>query len=242
LFFCIDEREESMRRAIEETDAEVETFGAAGFFGLAVDYQGIDDPHGAAFCPITIKPLHSVLEKPHKEDKVLLEQRRWRRRILGRLMQNTFVSSRTLIRGWLSTTTLGLLSAFPLIGQLLAPRRYAQWREWLNRAFLPGPQTELVFMRDGAEAHHSMEGLLSGFAATEEADCVASVLVPAGLTHHFARLVVVLGALLDSRSNWMLANRIPIYHSAVCSPMVTTAFEIQKRGKNSCLKNLSSQL
>jgi uncharacterized protein YbcC (UPF0753/DUF2309 family) len=193
LFFCLDEREESMRRAIEEVDPQVETFGAAGFFGVAVDYQGIDDPHGAAFCPVTIKPRHSVLERPHEEDQELLEQRRWRRRILGRLMQNSFVSSRTLMRGWLSTTTLGLLSAFPLIGQLLAPRRYAHWREWLNQAFLPEPQTELVFMRNTTASQHALEGLMAGFATTEEADRVASVLVPAGLTQRFARLVVILG-------------------------------------------------
>ena len=44
MFFCIDEREESMRRALEEVDPEVETFSSAGYFGVAVDYKGIDDP------------------------------------------------------------------------------------------------------------------------------------------------------------------------------------------------------
>ena len=43
VFFCIDEREESMRRALEEADPDVETFSAAGYFGVAVDYKGIDD-------------------------------------------------------------------------------------------------------------------------------------------------------------------------------------------------------
>jgi uncharacterized protein len=193
LFFCIDEREESIRRAIEEVDPEVETFSAAGFFGVAVDYQGIDDPHGAAFCPVTVKPRHSVLEQPKAEDRALLEKRRLRRRILGKLMQGSFVSSRTLMRGWLSTTTLGLLSAFPLVGQLLAPRRYAQWREWVNKAFLPEPRTELTFMGNTAESQGALEGLLVGFAAAEKAERVASVLVPAGLTRRFARIVVVLG-------------------------------------------------
>ena len=43
VFFCIDEREESMRRALEEVDPDVETFSAAGYFGVAVNYKGIDD-------------------------------------------------------------------------------------------------------------------------------------------------------------------------------------------------------
>ncbi len=193
LFFCIDEREESMRRALEEVDPELETFSAAGFYGVAVNYKGIDDPHGAAFCPVTVKPQHVVLEQPKAEDNALLERRRLRRRLLGRLMQNSFVSSRTLLRGWLSTATLGLLSAIPLIGQLLAPRRYAQIRERLNKAFLPEPQTELAFMRNTPQSQEAVAGLLVGFAAAEKAEIVAGILGPAGLKRGFARIVVVLG-------------------------------------------------
>jgi hypothetical protein len=193
VFFCIDEREESIRRALEELDAKVETFSAAGYFGVAVDYQGIDDPQGAAICPVVVKPRHAVLERPRAEDAALHYSRRWRRRLLGLLMRNSFVSSRSLVRGWLSTTLLGLLSAAPLIGHLLAPRRYAILRDSLNKAFLPEPRTELRFMRNAAESQDAVEDLLMGFAAGEKADSVASVLGPAGVTRGFARLVVILG-------------------------------------------------
>jgi uncharacterized protein YbcC (UPF0753/DUF2309 family) len=193
VFFCLDEREESIRRALEEVDPEVETFSAAGYFGVAVDYQGIDDPQGAAFCPVVVKPRHAVLEQPKAEDTQLHESRRWRRRLLGVLMRGSFVSSRSLVRGWLSTTALGVLSAVPLIGHLLAPRRYAILRGWLNKAFLPEPRTELRFMRNAAESQDAVEGLLTGFAAGEKADSVASVLGPAGLRRGFSRLVVILG-------------------------------------------------
>jgi len=193
VFFCIDEREESMRRALEEADAEVETFSSAGYFGVAVDYQGIDDPTGAAFCPVVVKPQHAVLEKPKAEDRGLLETRRSRRRFLGLLTRSSFVSSRTLMRGWLSTAALGLLSAVPLIGHLLAPRRYARLREWMNKAFLPEPRTELTLMRNTAQSQDAVEGLLMGFAAAEKAGSVAGVLGPAGLRGGFARIVVILG-------------------------------------------------
>jgi len=193
VFFCIDEREESMRRALEELDPEVETFSSAGYFGVAVDYQGIDDPHGAAFCPVVVKPRHAVLEQPKAEDSAMLESRRWRRRLLGLLMRNSFVSSKTLVRGWLSTSALGLLSAIPLTGQLLAPRRFAQLRDWLNKAFLPEPRTELRFMRNVGPSQDAVEGLLMGFAASEKAASLASVLGPAGLTRGFSNIVVILG-------------------------------------------------
>jgi hypothetical protein len=193
MFFCMDEREESLRRAVEEADPEVETFGAAGYFGIAVDYRGIDDPDSAPFCPVVVKPKHAVLEQPKAEDSALLERRRLRRRLLGLLMRSWFVSSRTLIRGWLSTTALGLLSAVPLTGQLLAPRRYAQLREWLDNSFLPAPRTELTLMRNTAQSQGAVTGLLMGFAAAEKTERVASVLGPAGLTGRFARLVLILG-------------------------------------------------
>lgn len=193
VFFCIDEREESMRRALEEADPEVETFSSAGYFGVAVDYKGIDDSHGASYCPVVIKPQHAVLEQAKSEDRDLLEKRRWRRRFLGLLTRSSLMSSRTLIRGWLSTAVLGVLSAVPLIGNLLAPRRYAQLRDWMNREFLPRPRTELTLMRNTAQSHSAMTELLMGFAAPEKAERVASVLGPAGLKSGFARLVVILG-------------------------------------------------
>jgi uncharacterized protein YbcC (UPF0753/DUF2309 family) len=201
VFCCLDEREESLRRAIEEADPDVETFGAAGYFGVAVDYKGIDDVHAAAFCPVVVKPRHAVHEQPKAEDSELLQRRRWRRRVLGLVTRNAFVSSRTLVRGWLSTTALGLLSAIPLIGHLLAPRRYAQLRDCMNREFLPEPRTELTLMRHTVQSQGAMTGLLMGFAAVEKAERVASVLVPAGLTRNFARLVIILGHGSSSLNN-----------------------------------------
>ena len=56
VFFCLDEREESIRRHLEEIAPEIETLGAAGFYGVAVDYAGIDDAHGVSLCPVVVKP------------------------------------------------------------------------------------------------------------------------------------------------------------------------------------------
>jgi uncharacterized protein len=158
-----------------------------------VDYKGIDDLHSAAFCPVVVKPEHAVVEQPKAEDSALLESRRSRRKILGLLMRNSFVSSKTLVRGWLSTSMLGLLSAVPLIGHLLAPRRYALLHDSLNRTFLPEPRTELTLMRNTTQSQSALAGLLTGFTPDEKAERVASVLRPAGLVSGFARLVLILG-------------------------------------------------
>ncbi len=193
VFFCLDEREESMRRALEEIDPRIETFGAAGFFGVAVDYKGIDDAHGVALCPVVVKPQHAVREHPTSEDSHLHEKREGRRRVWARMVRSFSIGSRSLVRGALSTAVLGTLSAVPLITRVLAPRQYGKLRDALNRAFLPEPRTELVLMRDDTRFQEAVGGMFLGFSDSEKADRVASVLGPVGLTSHFARLVVLLG-------------------------------------------------
>ena len=189
---CIDEREEAIRRHLEEIDPEIETFGAAGFFGVAMNYTGIDDANGAALCPVVVTPQHAVRERPQEKDHHLAESRNQRRRLWSRLAWNSFISTRTLLRGWLSTAVLGGFSVFPLLSRVLAPRQYSQLASWLNERFLPEPRTELTFARSH-ETSQSPEGLMAGFTVAEKVERVASVLGPVGLHKEMARLVLVLG-------------------------------------------------
>ncbi|MBX3467766.1 MAG: DUF2309 family protein [Planctomycetes bacterium] len=62
---CLDERNEALRRHLEEAGgARVETLGAAGFFGLAIAFRGLDDARPAALCPVVARPTHEVEERP----------------------------------------------------------------------------------------------------------------------------------------------------------------------------------
>ncbi|MFM7604980.1 MAG: YbcC family protein [Prosthecobacter sp.] len=191
--FCIDEREESVRRALEEVDPSIETYGAAGFFGCAIDYAGIDDAHGVSLCPVVVKPAHAVREVPLDEDAATLQKRQKLRQKWAALARGGDISSRTLVRGWLSTAFLGFFSLFPLVLRVLRPLTYARLMDWLNARFLPEPRTELAFTRDDPESREAATGLWDGFSTQEKVDRVASVLGPAGLHKGHARLVIVLG-------------------------------------------------
>jgi uncharacterized protein len=193
VFFCLDEREESIRRQLEEIAPEIETFGAAGFYGIAVDYAGIDDPHGVPLCPVVVKPKHAVRERPVSDHERLHSQRRNLRAAWASLARNMSLSSRTLVRGALSTGILGIFSLIPLIAHVLSPRQYARLSTMLNRWILPEPRTELTLMRTDEKGHDIAEHLLLGFTTEEKVDRVASVLAPAGLTSLFAPVVIVLG-------------------------------------------------
>ncbi len=206
--FCIDEREESIRRVLEEVDPCIETVGAAGFFGVAINYAGMDDADGVSLCPVVIKPAHSVREVPVEEHAHLHEQRQGLRRVWAKLARNGFISSRTLVRGWISTACLGFLSLFPLVLHVLTPLAYGRFIKRLNRAFLPEPRTEFTFMSDDAASRDATTGLMRGFTTQEQADRVYAVLGPAGLHKGHARLVVILGHGSTSLNN--------PYESAYC--------------------------
>lgn len=193
VMFCIDEREESIRRALEEIDPSIETHGAAGFFGCAIDYTGIDDAHGVALCPVVVKPAHEVRERAMDGHSHTDEKRQSLRRVWAKVVRHSYISSRTLVRGSFSTAFLGFFSLFPLALRVLNPLAYARLMAKLNDIFLPEPRTELSLMRDDATSKDATTGLLQGFSTQEKADRVAGVLGPAGLHKGHARLVVVLG-------------------------------------------------
>lgn len=208
VFFCVDEREESMRRALEEVDPSVETVGAVGFFGVAIDYTGLDDASGSPLCPVLVKPGHAVREVPVDRQYHLHSKRQSLRRGWATLARNGFISSRTLVRGWVSTAFLGFFTVFPLVLRVLSPRSYGKFIKRLNRAFLPEPKTEITFMRQDDASRDATTGLLHGFTEHEMAERVHSILAPAGLNKAHARLVLLLGHGSTSLNN--------PYESAYC--------------------------
>lgn len=193
VFFCIDEREESIRRALEEIDPGIETLGAAGFFGVAVHFEGQDDAHGAAFCPVVVKPQHAVFEQPQASDQALANKRQSRRKLWAGFAHHSFIGSRTLLRGGVGAVSLGWLSVFPLITRLLLPRQAGGWYARLADWSLPSPRTELTLLRDETTHPEKVAGFFPGFTIQEKADRIAGTLRAAGLTKNHSRLVVILG-------------------------------------------------
>jgi uncharacterized protein YbcC (UPF0753/DUF2309 family) len=194
---CIDEREESFRRHLEELAPEAETLGFAGFFGVAMKYRGAGEAHYRKLCPVPVTPRHEVVEEPlfAFEDASRLQAA-----VVGRAgaaALRMHHGSRSLLGG-VMTGLLGLVATVPLVARVLLPRTSAQLSGFVGRAFQP-PVTTLHLEREDDVPGPS--GLLVGFDVEEMTAIVEQVLTLMGLRTGFARLVLMAGHGSSSMNN-----------------------------------------
>jgi uncharacterized protein YbcC (UPF0753/DUF2309 family) len=187
---CIDEREESFRRHLEELAPAVETFGAAGFFNVPMYYRGLGDAHFVPLCPVAIRPQHWVTEEMIETRDEDHHRRVRARRFIGRLRQRIHTGSRTFATGAL-LAVFGALASVPLVARVLFPRLVARISRSAVRLVRPAAVTRLRL-----ERHQQTSGAESpefGFTLDEMADITERVLRDIGLTAEFSRFVLVVG-------------------------------------------------
>jgi len=195
---CIDEREESFRRHLEEVAPECETFGVAGFFGVAMYYRGAADAHYVPLCPVVIKPRHFVTEQVAFTHEAMRRRREVARRTLGAASHRWNAGSRTFWGG-IVTSLAGSLAAAPLVARVLFPRGTSRLRRLLGRFLRPPPATRLELERLEPEPADAPGHI--GYTLEEMAGIVERVLKDIGLTSHFSKLVIVCGHGSNSLNN-----------------------------------------
>jgi uncharacterized protein YbcC (UPF0753/DUF2309 family) len=186
--FCIDEREESFRRHLEETEPAVETCGAPGFFGVAMYHQGAGDAHPRPLCPVVIRPDHFVPEI--ELDAGFVERsRRVQRRAAGFLGYNVHLGSRMLVRGALLMTLLGGVMLVPLVLRVVFPWLSSRWGRVRDTSMAPS-RTRLRLERDEAKPP---VGKYGGYTPAEMASIVQRLLEDTGIAGRLSSLVLIVG-------------------------------------------------
>jgi uncharacterized protein YbcC (UPF0753/DUF2309 family) len=187
--FCIDDREESFRRLLEEVDPEVETFGIAGFFGVAMYYRGAAEAYYRPLCPIVIKPQHYVAEVPVFSLDGSGERQVSTRRRMGRLSHHLHLQTRTAMGGFFAGL-FGSITSLPLVLRILFPRFAARITGTFRHVVEP-LRTQLHLERTAPQPGPAEEAL--GYSIEEMATIVHSGLRAMGLTKNFAPLIFILG-------------------------------------------------
>lgn len=195
---CIDEREESFRRHIEETAPDCETFGAAGFFGVAMYYRGVTDAHYVPLCPVVVKPAHWVEEEIVYSFAQSHRRRTRARQQLGKATHRVHKGSRSVLEGALAAI-FGPLASVPLVARVLFPRLTAQVRRAFGSFVQPPPISRLLIERDDETA--GPDNGHRGYSVEEMTAIVGRLLRDIGLTKRFSRLVVIMGHGSSSLNN-----------------------------------------
>ncbi len=194
--FCIDDREESLRRHLEELRPDADTYGYAGFFGLAMSYQGLEDIRPRPLCPVAVRPSHYVVERALDETDAAAFAGKRRRQ--GRMTHSIGLGSKMLTRGGLLSALFGFLAVIPLLGRSLFPRRTERLAHWMLHRTAPVPPTRLCLEGTGAVRP---DGLASGYTLDEMADIVSSVLTTMGAEGKLCSLVFIVGHGSSSLNN-----------------------------------------
>jgi len=192
--FCIDDRECSIRRYIEEGHPGVQTFGTAGFFGVEFYFQPFGSTFRTKVCPAPVTPKFLIKETANdaKSDKEYHFDTR----------------SYGLVFGWILTYTMGFWSALKLALAIFKPS--------LNTVAVSSsghmhPNSTLVIENQGGEM--TSDGLQVGFNLDEMTDRIQALLMSIGLNQEFAPLVYVIGHGSSSSNNTHYAG----YDCGACS-------------------------
>lgn len=172
--FCIDDRECSFRRYVEQLDPGCETFGTPGFFNVEFFYQPQDGQFLSKLCPAPVTPKYLVKEIEAKSAR--------ERDIHFTKHAHSFHS------GWLISQTLGFWSAIRLFVNIfrptMTPATASSFKHMDKHAKLTVEHTSADAVQDGLQV---------GFTVPEMVTRVEGLLKSIGLVKDFAPLVYVVG-------------------------------------------------
>jgi uncharacterized protein len=180
--FCIDERECSLRRHVEQVDKQAETFGTPGFFGVEFYFQPENGKFFDKLCPAPVTPKYLVREfevkQLHTHDLFYTK------------------GTHSLFAGWVFSLTIGFLSAVRMFLNLFRPTMSPA----ISNAFAHMDKQSKLHI-ENKDPSDRVNGLQVGFSVTEMAARVQSVLSGIGLTKDFAPLIYVVAHGSSSANN-----------------------------------------
>jgi uncharacterized protein YbcC (UPF0753/DUF2309 family) len=188
ILFCIDDREESIRRHLEEVDPMLKTYGVVGFFGIDMKFSSMKNKRLIAQCPPVIAPSRIIQEVAKTNGEHFAKKNI----MTGMSDLSLYYNSRTLFRGFLSTLVLGIVSVFPMFVSVFFPQQSKKMRLQINSWINPEPETEMS-IELGEQGY--------GYSKLEMAKIVEAILRMCGIEKDMSDLVVLMAHGSSSNNN-----------------------------------------
>lgn len=132
---CIDPRSEGLRRHLE-TDAGIETFGFAGFFGVPVRFATYEGRGSIDSLPALLQPKHAVTEAPADADRASARTRGLR--ALDAASHSLHVTENATATPFALAEATGFLFGVSSVVRTLAPSlHHTLTRRWRDRIAPP---------------------------------------------------------------------------------------------------------
>ncbi|MEV8273662.1 DUF2309 domain-containing protein [Microbacterium sp. NPDC077184] len=132
---CIDPRSEGLRRHLE-TDAGIETFGLAGFFGVPVRFATYEGRGSIDSLPALLQPKHAVTEAPADADRASARTRGLR--ALDAASHSLHVTENATATPFALAEATGFLFGVSSVVRTLAPTlHHTLTRRWRDRIAPP---------------------------------------------------------------------------------------------------------
>ena len=211
--FCMDDREEGIRRHLEEIDPSIETLGAAGFFGVAINWRALDDSSDTPLCPIVVTPAHAVYEHAKQDQQHVEAQHIKRRNFRLRVKDLLHLETRRNIIGSGLIIAVGApFALLTLVAKTLLPGHFGKWVQ-NNRDRIDLPVNTFVQINAQSDEPATTENPRPGFTDEEQADRVENFLRTIGLVSGYAPFVIMMGHGSSSQNNPHMAA----YDCGACS-------------------------
>lgn len=132
---CIDPRSEGLRRHLE-TDAGIETFGFAGFFGVPIRFATYEGRGSIDSLPALLQPKHAVTEAPADADRANARTRGLR--ALDAASHSLHVTENATATPFALAEATGFLFGVSSVVRTLAPTlHHTLTRRWRDRIAPP---------------------------------------------------------------------------------------------------------
>ena len=213
--FCMDDREEGIRRHLEEHAPRVETFGAAAHFNVFNFWHGLDHETPETLCPVVAVPTHDLREYANPGQELLTEQHKRRRGLRLKVKELlTQETRRNLLGSALLTAAAAPAAAAVLAAKVFAPFHSGRLIEGARATF--DRERIVTSIKLTAEKRATDAGTKNpqqGFTDVEQADRAETFLRNIGLIEGYSPLPVIMGHGSNSQNNPHLAA----YDCGACS-------------------------